>query len=73
MARKPTPPMQWFTTPHKTHHCHLNNDTWATVRDGGTYVKLIRWFKGCGLAPHESICQSIEQAKQEAQTWLATQ
>ena len=74
MSKKnPAQPLQWFTTKHKTEHCHLNNETWATVRDCGSHVKLIGWFKGCGLAPHETVRTTVQQAKADAEAWLAAQ
>lgn len=71
--KTPAPALQWFTTKHKTQHCHLNNYTWCTVRDNGTSVRLIKWFKGCYLTPHESVHANVYEAKREAEAWLAAQ
>ena len=71
--KKPSHSMQWFTTPHNTHHCHLNNETWVTVRDSGTNVKLMKWFRGCGLSPHETVHSTLADAQKQAEAWLAAQ
>lgn len=63
----------WFVTQTGTHHCHLTTSIWVTVRDSGTYVKQIRWFEGCGLAPHEMVFPSMGAAKADAEAWLSKQ
>jgi hypothetical protein len=74
MPKQPAPPkLSWRVTQTGTHHCHLNQSTWVTVRDSGTYVKQIRWFEGCGLTPHEMVFSSMVVAKANAEIWLRQQ